>query len=80
MKRYDLFSKLLNKEIMFQTHASQRSFEREISSDEIVKIIDDVKTHVIIQKNGRIKFENHEHTIIAELKNGILWIITVFEN
>jgi len=73
-----MFSELLKKEIELQVHASQRGFEREITEKEVINIIDDPRTKVKIQPNGRIRFKNGKITVIAENKGDKLRIITVY--
>lgn len=73
-----MYSKLLKKEIIYQTHATHRSFERKIAPQMINEIIDDEKTQVSIQKNRRIKFSNNGFIVIGELRDNSLWIITTY--
>ncbi len=73
-------SELLGMEIVYNVHASNRSLERAIGITAVKNIIDDPATDCRIQKNGRLKFINSETVIIAEVRKGCLWIITVFQN
>ncbi len=74
-----MISKQLGMEVYFELHASNRSVEREIEMDDVMRIIDDPKTACFFQKNARVRFEGSHTVIIGQVRHSCLWIITVFQ-
>lgn len=74
-----MISKLLGMEVYCELHAGNRSAERAIEMDEIMRIIDDPATVCFLQKNARVRFENSRIVIIGQIRHSCLWIITVFQ-
>ena len=73
-----MFSQLLDMDIVYNVHASNRTLEREVLPSLVKEIIDDPSTECEIQQNGRLKFENKGLVIIGEVRKSRLWIVTVF--
>ena len=67
-------------EIIFLPHAIERIIQRDISQEEVRKIIFSKNSHAEAEKNGRVILSNGEISIICKFEGNKIKVITVYLN
>ncbi|MDK2952506.1 MAG: hypothetical protein PWQ77_2171 [Kosmotogales bacterium] len=69
-----------NLEISFTPHAAERLIEREITKEEVEKIINSRNTVAKPEKTGRIVLSNEDISVVCMIQGKKITIITVYIN